>query len=208
MLCPPREKAEREADNGRKQFDYITELVMDPERRIRQVRESHVTRLQALAVEGIYPCGGEYRDALTRISITGSRHTPPEPALVPSRVRDALSWINEAQESGRPALERAAFALWRFNWIHPFRGGNGRTSRCLAYLILCMDLGSMMPGVPTLPTRIYERRDDYVAALQKVDASVEGGDDAMDLSPMTSYLEDLVTQQLATAIKQLKTSRG
>jgi fido (protein-threonine AMPylation protein) len=24
-------------------------------------------------------------------------------------------------------VERAAYALWRLNWIHPFAGGNGRT---------------------------------------------------------------------------------
>ncbi|MFX9016038.1 Fic family protein, partial [Acinetobacter baumannii] len=27
------------------------------------------------------------------------------------------------------ALDATAFALWRINWIHPFKNGNGRTAR-------------------------------------------------------------------------------
>jgi Fic family protein len=110
-----------------------------------------------------------------------------------------------------PALERAAYALWRLNWVHPFRGGNGRTSRCLAYLILCMDLGLMLPGVPTLPTLIYGRRKDYVKALKAADASLvvtverseADGEPRADLSEMTAYLQDLVTEQLASAVAKL-----
>jgi Fic family protein len=121
-----------------------------------------------------------------------------------------LDWINDRR---RPALERAAYALWRLNWTHPFRGGNGRTSRCIAYLILCMDLGLMMPGLPTLPTLIYERRDDYVAALRAADASarVAAEQDEQsqerakepDLTLMSAYLKDLVLQQLANAVARL-----
>jgi Fic family protein len=43
------------------------------------------------------------------------------------------------------ALERAAYAQWRFNWIHPFAGGNGRASRALTYLIVCMNEERMLP---------------------------------------------------------------
>ena len=27
------------------------------------------------------------------------------------------------------ALDTASFALWRINWVHPFKNGNGRTAR-------------------------------------------------------------------------------
>lgn len=160
LLCSPAEKASREAANGVEQLDYLSYLVT--QRPISEVRESHILELQRLAVEGIYPCGGKYRDARTKISISNSAHVPPESAFVSEHVRQMLERINDRS---RPALERAAYALWRLNWIHPFSGGNGRTSRCVAYLVLCIDMGIMLPGMPTLPTLIYEQRDEYVAAL-------------------------------------------
>jgi hypothetical protein len=75
LLCPPGEKAEREAANGVRQLDYLTDLVVG-ERAIKDVRETHVLDLQKLAVDGIYPCGGDYRDARTKIIISDSEHKP------------------------------------------------------------------------------------------------------------------------------------
>jgi Fic family protein len=99
-------------------------------------------------------------------------------------------------------LNRASFALWRFNWIHPFSGGNGRTSRAVAYLILCIDVGSVLPGVPTVPALIYERRDEYLKALRAADAS-ERDTGVLDLSEMDRFLGELVTRQLASALDRL-----
>lgn len=163
LLCAPDAKATLEARNGVEQLDYITELV---EVGARELRESHVLELQSIAIRNVYPCGGKYRTALHNVFIAKSPHRLPEAAFVPSLVRDAVDWINR-QRGQRSALERAAFALWRFNWIHPFAGGNGRTSRALAYLVVCMDAGRMLPGVPSMPSLIYEHRDDYLLALQR-----------------------------------------
>lgn len=215
LLCPPDEKAEREAANGVAQLDYLTDLVVG-ERAITQIRESHLLDLQKLAVATIYPCGGTYRDARTKITISDSEHQPPDAALVPGLIIDLLEYLNSTRGT-LPALERAAHALWRLNWIHPFRGGNGRTSRCLTYLIICMDLGMMVPGMPTLPTLIYDKRKDYVKALKAADASLREAiaaqerlaedqrtdDPRADLSVMVAYLQDLVTEQMASAITKL-----
>ena len=124
LLCDPGRKAELEARNGDDQLDYITDLV---ERGARELRESHVLTLQEIAIREIYPCGGRYRNATKDVFIQNSKHLLPDVAFVPSLVRDAVDWIN--RETSRSALERASYALWRFNWIHPFAGGNGRTSR-------------------------------------------------------------------------------
>ena len=211
LLCPPGEKAEREAANGVGQIDYLTALVTGGYA-ITEIRETHLLDLQRLAVNGIYPCAGHYRDARTSITISGSEHVPPEAAFVPSHVVELLDYINETRDRV-PALDRAAYALWRLNWIHPFKGGNGRTSRCLTYLILCLDLKMMLPGLPTLPSLIYDRRTEYVAALKAADASLRElkatatDEDRLerraDLSAMTAYLQDLVTQQLASAVAKL-----
>lgn len=144
LLCAPQEKAPREAANAVAQLEYLAHLVQD--HGAREVRESHVRALQALAVEGIYPCGGRYRDAKFGITISQSAHRPPEASRVASLIQEMLEWCNDPAHE---ALERAAFALWRFKWIHPFAGGNGRTARALSYLILCMGLGRMLPGART-----------------------------------------------------------
>jgi Fic family protein len=166
------------------------------------IRESHVQELNRLAVNGIYPCGGSFRRIA--VSITNSDHIAPPHTLVRSFVADAIDWVNGSRGK-KPALERASFALWRFNWIHPFAGGNGRTSRALAYLIICADEQAMLPGKPNMPTRIYERRHDYIKALRAADASEKA--DSADFSDMINFLEDVLMQQMAELIEQLGKSR-
>lgn len=166
LLCPREEKAELETSNCVVQLEYIEYLVRDL--KIDEIRESHVKELHKLAIAGLYACGGEYQRWTRSAELHGggATHDPPEPARIPALVHEALARINDT--SVHP-LERAGYALWRFNWIHPFAGGNGRTSRALAYLVLCIDSGRCIPGSPSFPTRIAERQEDYVQALRIAD---------------------------------------
>lgn len=200
LLCPSEQKAPLEARNGVEQLDYITSLI---ERGAEELRESQVLELQEIAIRDIYPCGGKYRDANKKVIIQNSDHELPEAAFVPALVRDAVDWIN-ASRGQRSALERAAYALWRFNWIHPFSGGNGRTSRAVAYLIVCMDAKMMLPGVPSMPTLIYDNRDEYIKVLRAADASAKVTVDGdPDFSAMSEFLQQMLTRQLAHAIDSL-----
>jgi Fic family protein len=190
LLCSPEEKAGLEAANGLDQVDYIDHLVNRYQ--IERISESYVLELHRIAVKGIYPCAGTYRNAWRGVRMDGSRHEPPHEALVPTLVREMLEKL-ERDKLTKPAIERAAFALWRTNWIHPFPGGNGRTARALAYLVLCIDLGMMMPGTPSLPTLIYESAGRYTRALRAADASVAGDAQADgDISAMRVLLSELV----------------
>lgn len=198
LLCDPAEKARLENENAVDQLDFISHLVT--EYGATDLRNSHVLELHRES------WGGQYRTARNHVGIANSPHEVPEPALVPSLVNDAVNWINAARE--RPPLERAAYALWRFNWIHAFRGGNGRTSRALAYLIVCMAEGTMLPGVRVMPDLIYDRRDDYIAALREVDASERDYPGAPDFDAMTAFLRDILTKQLATVIDRLSGNPG
>jgi Fic family protein len=206
LLCDPARKAQLETRNGDDQLDYITDLV---DGGVRELRESHVLALQSMAVREIYPCGGRYRDVTKGVFIQNSKHQVPDAAFVPSLVRDAVDWIN--RQTRRSALERAAYALWRFNWVHPFAGGNGRTSRAVAYLIVCMNEGRMLPGVPSMPSLIYEHRDDYIRVLQAVDESQRfadaqnGGEHVVetDFRPMVDFLRRMLMKQFAAAIDRL-----
>jgi Fic family protein len=165
-------------------------------------------------VEGIFPCGGEFR-TLTRTAALqggGVTHVPPEPALVPGHVTEALYTINEqlnvSQLQGEndklnSVIGAAAYALWRFNWIHPFAGGNGRTARSIAHLVLCIDYGGMIPGRPSFPTVIARKRKEYESALRSADAGSGG---STELNDMRSLVMDAMIEQLENAI-QLGESR-
>lgn len=207
LLCRPDEKARLENRNADDQHMMLADLV---DRGVTELRESHVRELKALAIRDIFPCGDNYRTFMQKVLISNSEHTLPEAALVRTHVLDALEFINQ-ERTKRSALERAAYALWRFNWIHPFAGGNGRTSRALAYLILCIDNRAMLPGVPTMPSLIYESRDRYILALRCVDAAarLRPGEEprSEDLAEMTAFLQEMVTQQLASAIEALSNPR-
>jgi Fic family protein len=104
-------------------------------------------------------------------------------------------------DSSQSPLIRAAYARWRFNWIHPFAGGNGRTSRALAYLVVCIDFGRCVPGSPSIPTRIAALREDYVAALRSADAAdAEGKESILDMARLVG---DVTTAAIADVIAKL-----
>jgi Fic family protein len=199
LLCTPEQKPKLEARNGVDQIGYIDYLVNKLQ--AVELRESHVQEFHAIAVNEIYPCGGRYRDARMDVVIQGSDHRLPPAAQVPSLVSDLITKLNSERDTV-PALDRAAYALWRLNWIHPFAGGNGRTARALCYSVICMGLGLVPPGTPQFPTVIYERRKEYVQALKAADAAeLKTGEP--ELTPMRAIVEDALMRQLAAVIDSL-----
>jgi len=66
--------------------------------------------------------------------------------------------------------------MWRVNWIHPFSGGNGRTSRSSIVLLLCARAGTWLGGSEkTIPEQIVDNRQPYYAALDAADAAWSDG---------------------------------
>lgn len=92
------------------------------------------------------------------------------------------------------ALELAAFALWRLNWIHPFTDGNGRTARALSYLILNIKLGGVVPGTPTIPEQLLHLRAEYLDALAQADSTAKGGQ--VDVTALRDLLGRMLRRQL------------
>lgn len=198
LLCSKTDKAEIEAENGIEQVEYIEYEIG---RGVSELREMHLLELHKLAVQNIFPCAGLFRNGGVEVGT----HKPPDAWQVKNLTTEAISWIND-QRNSRSALERAAYALWRFNWIHPFFGGNGRTSRCVAYMIVCMEHGAMLPGKPTMPKLIHQHRKRYVAALRAADATAANGQE--DFTEMVDFLQDMLTTQLAAAIEKLTRPSG
>lgn len=100
----------------------------------------------------------------------------------------------------RPALHLASYLMWRLNWIHPFADGNGRTSRILSYVVLCIKSGTIFGGTPTIPDQIVEDRAPYFEALDAADAAEKAGE--VDVSRMEELLEALLARQLTKAFEQ------
>lgn len=159
LITDPEEKARREARNGLRQYDTVLEMVeywLQPDRPFR-LRPSTVLHLHRIALEGISSYAGNYRPAGIRIG--GSKHQPVGAHLVPEKVEQLCDYVNE--NWGKSPIYLAAYALWQLNWIHPFTDGNGRTSRALSYMILCIRLGYRLPGTNTIPDQISKDKSPY-----------------------------------------------
>ncbi len=190
--------AQIEIDNGLVQFDMAIDAIrtfLDPERSF-ALCPSLILQLQSVAVHGIEPYPGQWRTGNVRI--TKSRHTPPAPHLVPFLVDELCNYVNDNWHE-RTAFHLAAYVMWRLNWIHPFSDGNGRTSRVVSYIVLCVALKSLLPGSPSIPQQIQDDRTTYFRALEKADAAAMDG--TIDVSEMELVIRNMLAKQLLSVIE-------
>jgi Fic family protein len=194
LIEDPQDRANREARNALRQFDVaqkvIDEFVREPERPFR-LRPSLIMQLHHTALEGLSEFAGRYRPA--GVAIEGSKHSPPGGHLVPELVETMCDYVNENWNTGTP-LHLAAYVMWRLNWIHPFDDGNGRTSRMVAHVVLCIKLGHQLPGRYTIPEQIAENRNPYYGALEAADAALVSGQQSV--GALEQLIESMLARQL------------
>lgn len=94
-----------------------------------------------------------------RVMILGSEHAPPEPEEVFPMISNLLRWYSSNKKKLHP-VELAAIFHFRFESIHPFGDGNGRTGRLLMNFIL------HRTHFPMLNIK-YTNRKGYYVALEK-----------------------------------------
>jgi Fic family protein len=192
LITDPQLKAEAEAANGLRQYDYAVKSVYEAlERQSFKLRVSRITSFQREALQGISPYAG-----LTRpggIEIKGSKHQPPGAHLMQELLEDLCDYVNDHWDA--TAIHLAAYAMWRLNWIHPFVDGNGRTSRILSFFVLSVKLGFVLPGTPTFPELVIAHRHAYEDALDLADGACR--QDRVDVSAMEALIESLLAKQLA-----------
>jgi Fic family protein len=141
---------------------------------------------------------GVYRDGPVQVqnSATGELvYQPPGHAVVPQLMTEFFHELTGIWNTG-DALDAAAFALWRINWVHPFKNGNGRTARAFAYACLNARLSVMLPGTTTVIDQIMMTRMDYEAAIRHADKAAATDPIARDLGPMKTYLNGLLQIQI------------
>ena len=195
-----KQKAELEAKNGLLQYEYAIELIRryTEDKQPFTIFPSMFLELQRIAVEGVETNAGKWRT--TKVSINKSKHNPPDAYLIENLVNDMCSYINDNWHE-HSAFHLSAYAMWRLNWIHPFSDGNGRTSRIFSYIILCIKLGYILPGSPTIPQQIQEDRTMYFEALEDADAKYLATQ-GVDLTKMEELIKGMLAKQLLSVIEK------
>jgi Fic family protein len=188
LFADQAEKIRLQGRNAYNQAREVVRLIRASGEALR-LKPDDIKILHNAAIKGIYTCAGEYRTK--PVQIRGSRHVPPDHQHVEGLV---IAMCDQANgELDWPPLQTAAYLMWRLNWIHPFGGGNGRTSRAVAYLGLCVRLGFMPPGYLSVAEQIVKERARYQAALEDADDAWLAG--VLDISKMTSFLDSILVQQ-------------
>ena len=138
-----------EAIGHRDAFLFLEEVV----RRGEPISERFVKELHTLVLVDRPMDRGAYRRI--PVVITGAVHAPPQPYLVASQME---SWVRELQVTRLHPIVSAALFHLKFEAIHPFIDGNGRTGRLLVNFSL------MRAGY--LPVSVkYEDRVAYYSAF-------------------------------------------
>ena len=161
-----------------------------------------------MALRELHRCGtlfllqkpGEYRDVPVQVANvqTGAViYQAPPWEDVPKLMGEFFDELTNIWRNG-DALDAAAFALWRINWVHPFKNGNGRTARAFCYACLNARLGVILPGTTTVIDQIMLTRPDYEAAIRVADQAAAGDHAARDLKQMKDYLDGLLQIQIAS----------
>jgi Fic family protein len=184
------EKKEYEARNGVIQARAVAYYTENWHAEGLSLTPDLIKELQRLAINQIYSCAGTFRNG--PVKIQGVDHQPPDAVQVVGLVEEMCGYVLE--NWGQTPVFLAAYLMWRLNWIHPFFGGNGRTSRAVSYLILGARLGFRLPGEPTIPDQIEANPSNYYNALKLADQAWFKG--SLDVSAMESLLASMLAKQL------------
>jgi len=191
------QKADLEARNGLLLFS-ATEKMVEFSKAGFCLTPQLLCDLHRIVIQDLYVCAGTFRKL--NVHITNSQHVPPPWGEVPKLVGEMCAYVND--NFGKSAIHLAAYLMWRHNWIHPFAGGNGRTSRGVSYLVLNVRLGFVLPGKNTIAQQIENCRDPYYNALKAADQAAREG--RMDISQMEELLSDMLGAQLLSVHSQAR----
>jgi Fic family protein len=130
----------------------------------KRIGHDEVCKLHRIVAAGVMDQGeaGRYRAIRVRVG----PHIPPPPEEVSGLMYELLGWWNEESSALSPVLS-SAILHYRFEAIHPFADGNGRTGRTLALWDLYRR-GFDMHHIFSADEFYWEDRPRYYTALQEV----------------------------------------
>lgn len=138
-----------EAVGHRDAFLYVQDLVKDKV----PFSESIIKQIHTLVLMNRPEDRGVYRRIPVRIM--GAYHVPSDPILVPEQMENLIAEF--AGNNKLHPIERAALFHLKFEGIHPFVDGNGRTGRLILNLML------MQAGYPPINVKYSDRKRYYEA---------------------------------------------
>ena len=166
---------------------HAIECIKDLANKKVSITERDVLQIHSLILQSIDNLNsGKYRNV--QVLISGAKHIPPQPYLVPKQMEDLFLWYNENKDHLHP-IELSAEMHERLVTIHPFIDGNGRTSRLLMNLILLQN------GFPIAILKgDVKNRLKYFQALET--AQIEN-----DKQPFLDLIKENVRETMERIIK-------
>jgi Fic family protein len=197
-LAEGRELAASDSRAEREVLNYFAGLRLIEKRAAKStIRHEDVLALHRALAAGVMDQGesGRYRSIGVRIG----RHVPPPPTDVSGLMFELLEWWNNEAKKHSPVLS-SAILHHRFETIHPFADGNGRTGRALALWELYRR-GFDTHHIFSVDEFYWEDRPRYYAAL---DAARGQGD---DLTSWLEYCAEGLSQTLERVWLRIQTIR-
>lgn len=130
----------------------------------KSLRHEDILKLHRILAADVMDQGdaGRYRTIAVRVG----KYVPPPPEEVSGLMFELLGWWNEQSAELSPVLT-SAILHYRFEAIHPFADGNGRTGRALALWELYRR-GFDTHHIFSVDEYYWEDRPRYYAALDTV----------------------------------------
>lgn len=168
---------------------------------IQRITHEEIFRLHKIIAGEVMDQGtaGRYRTIVVRVG----RYVPPPPEAVSGLMFELLAWWNEESARLSPVLS-SAILHYRFEAIHPFADGNGRTGRALALWELYRR-GFDTHHIFSVDEFYWEDRARYYAALDAVRREGE------DLTGWIEYVAEglhLTLERAWTRVQKLSAQPG
>ena len=136
---------------------------------LKALSEKDLLKAHGVMMQGMIPDAGRYRNCNEGV-FKGNKcvHFAPPPGMVPLLMKNLFSWLKTSKMHW---LIKSCIFHYEFEFIHPFRDGNGRMGRLWQSLIL----GKWNPVFAHLPVEnlVYANQQEYYNAIN---ASSTAGD--------------------------------
>ncbi len=182
-----RELAASDQRSQREVLNYFAGLrYIEKNANKKAIRHNEVFALHRLLAEDVMDQGqaGRYRTVAVRVG----NYVPPPPSDVSGLMFELLEWWGSESSQLSPVLS-SAILHYRFEAIHPFADGNGRTGRALSLWELYRR-GFDTHHIFSVDEYYWEDRPRYYAALTAVRREGE------DLSSWLEYCAEGLRQTL------------
>ena len=168
-----------DVNNHRLAINYMMDLIDKKE----PLSEGYIKKFNAILLKSTKDdqYAGVYRHI--PITIAGSPHTPPQPYLIAPKMEEL---INSYHTDIAHPIEKIAKFHAKFEAIHPFIEGNGRTGR------LIMNTELMKHGYPMAIIK-SDDKDTYYEAL----IAADNGDYSLIINLITEEVENSIKQTLS-----------